>query len=372
MLYVDIPTQDEIVVLMAEREPASVSLYLPATPRTQDAQADRIALKTAAAGAIGRLCDAGTQRREVLAVEEQLDDLVDDDEFWRFQAHSLAVLANPGHLRSWRLPNAIEPVTVVADRFHVKPLLRAVAFPQVAYVLALSAGGVRLLEVSPDLPVESVRVAGMPRDAASAVGKTSIKGRSHSGRIHGSEGENVRLRQYARHVETAVRPIIGGAGVPLVLAASERLGAIYRSVCTYPRLAAETIVDSADTLTDAELAARARGVLDGLYAKELAEWHALFETRSGQHRTLTDVAQAGRAAAQGAIASALVDLDGVVTGTLDEATGAVTFGAADGAAYGVVDAIAGLILAGGGRVLAVRQADIPGGQAIAAILRYPF
>jgi hypothetical protein len=68
---------------------------------------------------------------------ESLDDLADDDEFWAEQAHSLAVFATPELLRTYRLPNRLENAVEVADRFYVKPLLRAVTFPQAGFVLAL-------------------------------------------------------------------------------------------------------------------------------------------------------------------------------------------------------------------------------------------
>jgi hypothetical protein len=46
---------------------------------------------------------------------------------------------------------------------------------------------------------------------------------------------------------------------------------------------------------------------------------------------------------------------------------------ADGDAtnYGVVDEIARRVIGHGGRVLALRREDIPGGGTAAAILRYP-
>ena len=45
--------------------------------------------------------------------------------------------------------------------------------------------------------------------------------------------------------------------------------------------------------------------------------------------------------------------------------------AGDAGGYGVVDEIAARVIGNGGRVLSVRQADIPGGRPLAAILRYP-
>ena len=147
----------------------------------------------------------------------------------------------------------------VSDRFHLKPLLRAVTFPQAAYVLALAENSVRLVEVSGDLPAVTAKVDGMPRDAAAAVGKASINDRSPSGRIQGSEGKKVRLRQFARQVDQALRGLLAGSEIPLVLATTVSLGPIYRSVNSYPHLAAAGIDGNPETLSDAELAERARG-----------------------------------------------------------------------------------------------------------------
>jgi Bacterial archaeo-eukaryotic release factor family 11 len=372
MLYVDLPTAAELETLAAHRGGPSVSIYLPTTPLTQEAAADRVALKNLAREAARQLREAGADKRLLASLEEQLDDLVDDDAFWRFQARSLAVLATPEHAHTFRLPSALAPTVEASDRFHLKPLLRAVSFPQAAYVLALSENAVRLVEVSADLPAATAKVDGMPSSAAAAVGKASINDRSPSGRIQGSEGKKARLRQFARQVDQALRPLLAGGEVPLLLATAHTLGPIYRSVNSYPHLAAATLEGNPETLSDAELARLARPVLDGLHRERLAAWRELFAAREAQDRATTDVAVAARAATQGAVDSLLVDIDRSVPGTVDEATGAVAFADRPGAgSYGVADEIARRVLAARGRVLAVREDDIPRGQVLAAILRYP-
>jgi hypothetical protein len=59
-------------------------------------------------------------------------------------------------------------------------------------------------------------------------------------------------------------------------------------------------------------------------------------------------------------------------GTVPDDDGAVAFAAkADGVNYSIADEITRRALLSGARVVAARASDIPGGGALAAILRYP-
>jgi len=372
MLYVDLPTEAEVVALARHRGDLCVSLFLPTTPLTQETAGDRIALRNLAADASRRLLASGADQRRVAALSEHLDALADDDDFWRFQARGLAIFATPEHIHTFRMASTLRQLAEVSDRFHVTPLLRAITFPHVAYVLALAENAVRVVEVSADLPATAVRVEGMPADAASAAGKASLGDRSPAGRIQGSEGKKVRLRQYARKVDHALRGLVAGSGVPLVLAAAEPLASLYRAVSSYPDIAAAGIDGNPEAMSDAELAEHARVVLDALYRTELATWRETFATREPQGRVTTDVAQAARAATFGAVDTVLVDIDRTIPGGIDETTGVVTYAEASSAdSYDVVDEIARRVLLNRGRVLAVRAGDIPRGEPLAAILRYP-
>lgn len=371
MLYLDTPTPRDLSALNELRADVCVSIYLPTTPLTQDIQKARIKLSNLTREAIRQLEESGTDKRLVAALKDNLDDLADDDGFWTYQAHSLAVFATRDSLRTYRLANKLEQSVEVSDRFHLKPLLRAVTFPHAAYVLAISENAVRLVEVSADLPAVAVKVPGLPADAASAVGKSTINDRSPSGRIQGSEGQKTRLAQYVRKVDAALRPVLAGSDVPVILAATQPVETVFRSVSAIPVLP-EAIGGSHDRTSDADLAAAARPVLDAQYAREVAAFHKLFGTRGGQNRATTDIADAARAATFGNIDMLLVDIDAVVDGVVDEDTGAVTFHqSGDARNYGIVDEIAGRALRTGARVLGVRAADMPDGKPLAAILRSP-
>jgi hypothetical protein len=101
-------------------------------------------------------------------------------------------------LRTFRLPSRLIELAVGGERLYVKPLMR----------------GVRLLETVPDAPPALVRVPDLPSDVATAAAKASIKDRAPIRRLQGDEGQKVRIRQYARRVDHALREVLPGQGVP--------------------------------------------------------------------------------------------------------------------------------------------------------------
>jgi len=369
-LHTDIPTRAQIDQLLTSRHRSSVSLYVPTSP-VSAGRAERIELKNLAAEAQRQLGELTAASSEIGRIAASIVDIIDDDLFWRYQARSLAVFVTPDATTTFRLPNRLEAMVEVSDRFHLKPLLRSVTFSEVAFVLALAQDSVRLLEVVADLEPSEVAVTDLPASAADAAGKSSIQDRAPSRRIQGSEGQKVRLHQYCRQIDRALRPLLSGLDVPLILAATEPLDAIFRTVNTYPYLAPVTIPGSPEATPDADLVLNARSVLDELHAIELRAFHDLYRRRWTEGRASRDIAEVARAATYGAVDTLFADIDEVIPGSIDEETGAVSFSAASSAAsYGVVDEIARRVWLSGGRVLAVRRDDVPDGSSVAAILRY--
>lgn len=371
MLHIDLPTRAEIEKLSEHRQTPTVSIYLPTTPISRETQGDRIELKNLLRAAVEQMQAGGIDKRSIWPIEAAVGEIVEDEAFWAEQANSLAVFASPDRTLTFRLPNKLKAMVEVSDRAHLKPLLRAVTFPHNAYILAISVGHCRLIELTADLPPHVVRVPDLPKDFNAALGKRSHLETKTMGRSE-AMSESALFTRYARVVDQALRPFLAGHERPLIVAAADPLASIYRSVSTYPHTAARAIPGSADHTPDHELAAEARRILDGIYAEEIGALAGLYQTRENQGRATTDIAQAARAATFGAVDTLIFDMDEVVYGTVAEEDGAVSF--ADGpcaGTYGVVDEIAARALKSGAKLLAARKADIPGGGSLAAILRYP-
>lgn len=371
MLHVDIPTLPEIRALIEARADACVSIYVPTTPQTEHVTGSRIALGNLTRTALAQLEAAGLDKRRRAALEAELEALREDDDVWRLQARSLAILATPDSLRTFRLGTEVAETVQVSDRFHLKPLLRALAFPQHAFLLALSENDARLVEIFADQPPVQVRVPDLPDSAADAVGRASVNNLTQGTRQANAEGEKALLLKYARKVNAALRPVLAGRETPLILAATAPLGPIFRSVNSYPALLDDGLSTSPDRMSESDLATAARELLDSHYAAEVATATALYQERVGQHRATTDLRAVARAATFGAVELLLVDLGEVMPGTLDPTDGSISHATDPGAdSYDVMDEIAGRAILAGAKVLAVRRVDMPDGAAVAAILRY--
>lgn len=356
-IHTDIPTRDQIDELLRHRGEGSISIYLPVGRSAADKRADRTRLGTL----IDEALDAGRAdgvwtRADLADVTETLTALVDDEEFWERQAESLAVFADPAGVRAFRVPNELSELVAVADRFHVKPLLRAVTFPQAAHLLVLAAGSVRLLEISPDLPPVEVKLDDLPRDAWDPRSNKVVMARE---------------RNYVRQIEHAVRGVVNGSGLPLILAATETIAAAYRRVNTAPGLVADRIAGNPEESSDAELAGAARDILDEVYRQQLIDLRELLDERIPQGRVAIDVAEVARLATMGVVDTLVFDMDAHLPGTVDDDTGEIEFADVDDAStYGIVDEIVRRAYLANGRVMAVRSDDVPGGGPLAAVLRY--
>lgn len=371
MLYLDIPTPEQIAKLADTRSDAAVTIYVATTPVTQQADQSRISLKNLAREAVGQLEEMGLDKRRRWPIEEQLADFDDDEAFWAHQAHSLAIFVTPDKLRVFRLANNIPDQVHVSDRFHMKPLLRATTFSNDAYVLSLAEGGVRLIDVPASGAAEEVQVPNLPKDAYDALQRTTLNDRGHNRRIAGDEGKNVRLRQYVRIVDDALMGVLKNASRPLIIAAADPLRELFAQQSDYANIAPDAITGSPEQKSENQLAEEARPILAQLQQDKVAALRDLYEQRFGEGRASADMAQIARAATNGAVDTLLVDIDATVPGKVDD-DGALTLDQVDDAEnYGVTDEIALRVLRNGGRVMAVRAEDLPdGARKLAAILRW--
>ncbi len=368
MLYKDSIKTSEFLSLSGQRG-ICLSLFLPTTRLTQDAQADRIEFKNLAKDALDQAVTIA-DKRQIRAMEAMAADLEDDDDFWAFQAYGLCVLFTPQNIRTYRLPYSVEKAAEASDRFYLKPLLPSLR-PKTAWLLAISQKSVNLYEFLPSQELIPVEVRDLPKDFSDATRRTLQRDKAPVRRLEGLEGHKVLQTQFLRAVEKAVHPYVADSRMSLILATTSELAAIYRSLNRSDELVDEMIEGSVENLPLEDLKQRAIPLVKGLYQRRIDRWVARYEQFKSANRAISDLASIARLASHGQVSDLLVDADQVHYGTMDESGGIVADTRGAGS-YDLIDEIIVRVLQSGGDVLAVRKGeDAPAAlMPISAILRW--
>lgn len=371
-----------IALLSAPRSPC-VSLYQPTHRHHPDNQQDpiRFGNLVKAAERSLRTRHGATQVRELL---DPLHALAADETFWKHTRDGLAVLACPGDLHVYQVRRTLPERVVVADSFHVKPLLRHLQSADRFQVLTLTReratvyGGDRYgldVEALPaDFPARRDDVVTAPRSEPGVSVASSNMGVGGPKMLVGhSEGKyDLDTEKFFRAVDRAVtarfsRP----SGLPLVLVALPEHQALFRGLSQNAHLVSAGVTADPGTFDADALRARAWTVLEPRYLARLAQLKEDFGTAAAHRTGSSDLADVAEAAVAGRVGTLLVESERVIPGVLDRTTGAVhPADAAHSAAEDMLDDLAEEVLAKGGEVVVVPGDRMPSDSGLAATYRF--
>ena len=180
-------TRKRLQALLHASPGPCVSMYLPTHRNHPDTEQDPIRFRNAIKQAEKLLSDHHSEA----VIRELLDPVAEiaTHGFWRHQSEGLAVLRSADVLEEFRLPIPVPELVVVADSFHVRPLIRSLNASERFFLLALDQGGCELFEgVAGSL--RRLEVEDMPRALASFGAK---EGRRNLG-AHGQECPGILTR----------------------------------------------------------------------------------------------------------------------------------------------------------------------------------
>ena len=372
-------TREDFLQLLAPQPKPCVSILLPTHRHGPDNLQDGIRFKNLVKTARGLLADAYPKG----VVDDVLRpvDALSDAAFWRDQLDGLAVFAAHGFSAVHRLPMPLPELAVVADSFHVRPLLGFLKANRRFHVLSLSQKNVTLYSGTPwGLgPVDLRRV---PRSLREALG---VEERESGMKAHSAGGGGVfqgrgapaadrkdDLLRFFRAIDRALCERVREDRIPLVLAGPAYYFPIYRDVTRHPDLAPAGVEGSFDGATPEELHAKAWPAARAHFKAEedavLAEYERL--AKSG---LATDVlTRVTAAAVHGQVRKLFVQEGKLLFGRMNERTGDVLLNGRQVGAFDddVLDDLTEAVLARGGDVFEIPVARMPMGAAAAAILRW--
>jgi len=236
--------------------PPCLSLYQPTHRHYPENQQDPIRF-----GNLVKLLEESLRQKystqESTLLLEPFLALADDRDFWNHALDGLAVLAAAGMFRVYRLQRSVAELTVVADSFHTKPLMRIRQSADRYQILGLSSHAITLYEGNRDV-LDAIELAqGIPRTMIEALGAELTEphmtvasyggvGGSSSPMHHGHGGKEA---DAAIDDERFFRAIDRGilehhsqpAGLPLILATLPEHRQLFHEVSHNPFLIDEGI-----------------------------------------------------------------------------------------------------------------------------------
>jgi hypothetical protein len=391
-------TAGRLAGLLGARQAPCISIYLPTNRAYPGAQQNAILYRD-----LLRQAEEDLRRKHPGATAHALlgrfRDLGDDQAFWMQRQDGLAVFGSADLFELLELPQHVPALAVVADSFHVKPLLRLAQTSDRYQVLCLTRNRARMFEGDRDglaeidlagVPgtMEEVLAASQRRDdergespaatgpeavAVSRPGPFPQAGAGHPGG-HPAKGNDSKhdAELFFQSVDRAVwerhsRP----SGLPLILAALPVNQALFRKVSHNGQLLPEGVEGDPDAFTPQQLREAAWRLLAPRHQAQLQKLVDDYRVARSRGKGSDDLAEVARAAHDGRVGTLLLDAARHLPGTIDPGDGSPH--PAGGQAAGVddmLDDLGEMVLRQKGTVLVVPVEQVPSKTGLAAIYRY--
>ncbi|HEY3601091.1 MAG TPA: hypothetical protein VGK72_03980 [Chthoniobacterales bacterium] len=361
-------------------EPPCLSLYQPTHRHHPDNQQDPIRFRNLLK-ALEQSLRESYPAQDARALLRQFEDLAQDRAFWNCTLGGLAVLAAPGVFHVYNLPRSVPELAVVADSFHIKPLIRFAQSADRYHVLGVSRQKISFFEGNRDA-LEEVDLdpavpripSEAPRGEAKEFHLSAWASSAGSPGVHYSEGSKSNIEdnaatRFLRAVDRAIlehysRPV----RLPLILAALPENQSFFRAISRNPFLLPDGVDMHPDAMSRNDLRERAWRRMESHYRARLAGLIEMFAAARSKELGDDDVERVAASAAAARVGTLLTEADRHIPGRINPETGEVSLGG--DAVDDVLDDLAELVLKNGGQVVIVPNEHMPTQTGVAAIYRF--
>jgi len=383
--------KDELRALAKAHHSQCISIYLPTHRAGFDAQQDPIRLKNLLGQVEAQLQTMELQPPEIAGLLAPVTNLLQDPLFWQHQRDGLAIFLSPDTVYVFRLPLQLQALALVAERFHLKPLLPLLNADGQFYVLTLSQEEIRLFQGTA-YSLAEIELQEVPSGLAeflkdedrerhlqfhTSTRPPGGRGGNRAAVFHGhsiiESNERNDILRYFRRVDAGLHSVLREETAPLVLAAVDHLLPIYYEANTYPHLLEAAITSHPEALNVKELHAQAWAIVEPHFLTARQEALALYKhyAGTGDARASDDIEKIVAAAYYERVAHLFVASNRQQWGTFDPQTQAVTLhNERQPGDQDLLDLAAVHTFLNQGAVYVISPEEMPVDKPVAAIFRY--
>jgi hypothetical protein len=365
------------------RDAICVSFYLPLYVSGNDGPQDAVRLRRILNQAEEQLIAGGMQRYEAEQLTERARTLADNSAFWDHRSDGLAVFLTSSVFYAYRLPFRFKESLTVGRRMNVKPLLGVADRGERFYLLTLSENHVRLFDVR-RWQIDEIKDLSQPMRSALHYTYIDQCKQVHSGRKGGSGREAAvfhgqggapdvasdELAQFSEWIDGEIRPLLGDAQIPLLLAGVKKFVPIFRRHCSYSHLVEEHLTGNFDRATPGQLHERSWEVMRSFFEKNRQEALARLRQEMGTGLASADPAEVMNSAVAGRVEVLFADPETSLTGAAGDDRSVGANSAKSSNTDDLINVAAIETMLHRGTVVTASANQLPDGTPLAAIYRY--
>ncbi|WP_152804213.1 hypothetical protein [Alkalibaculum sporogenes] len=372
--------------IIYENEVPCISIYIPTHRYAPDNKQDTILYKNSLKE-IEESLKQKYQKIDIKTIMAPLYKLQEDNIFWNNTYDGLAILANSKKCVIYRLQRSVQTLVVVANSFHIKPLIRAFQSADHYQLLGLDRSKFTLYEgnrygfseikLGPDVPRTIEEVLGeeysQPYLNHGSYGGNAATGGSAMFHGHGSKKEEIEIDidKFFRYVDKFVLENYSKVyNLPLILVSLGDYHSIFKKISRNPYLVEKGVKESYDSIETDQLKEKVWKEIEPYYIQKTNNLIEEFNRQKSATQGSDILVEVVKAAFENRVKTILVEDEKIISGKINRLTGDLVFGDLNNPENGdVIDDLAKLVLKLGGEVVVLPKARMPSQSGIAAIYR---
>ena len=365
--------------LLAAHQAPCVSIYFPTmraeVPQNQNHAHFRMLLDKAR-----QMLEAKYEKKQWQPVLERLQNL-SEEYFAEGPRDAVAVFASPDFERVIDLQRPVDDLVIVADSFHIKPVIRTMQFGDRFSVLCFGVQNVRVAEGN-QYELSDVPVRNLPKTIQEASLQENTRANS-GGQGAGApplnaggspnEYQVMQLEPFMKLVDQRVwENYSRDRHLPMVVVADPQYVGHFISASKNPYVLEQGVAINPNGLDGERLRQEAWKLIEPRYQEEIKRLQDQFHIARSQQKGSDEIPQVAEAAAVGRVGTLLIDGDRQVPGVLDRNSGQIEPVSDDNQRGGddVLDDLAEMVLRMDGQVYVLPHDQMPTDAGVAAMYRY--
>jgi hypothetical protein len=320
-------TEKLVQQLLTKNEEPCISLYMPTHRSHPENQQDPIRYKNLLKEIQTSLLQkySNDETKEFLT---PLEELINDPKIWNKTLEGLAVFSSASVMEIVKLQVSVEPLAIVADSFHTKPLRKYLQSVDRFHVLGLSLHDISFYEGNRHYLTEVDLMEDVPKTIEEALGYELTDKHTTVASYGGASGESSSMRhghggkkeemdvdaeRFFREIGKSIHEHYSKpTGLPLILAALPEHHNLFQKLNENPLLVSHGIKVNPKSVSEEKLIELAWEVMEPEYFKTLDTLVEKFEQARADGKGGDDYKELAIAAVEGRIDTLLLESDKVI------------------------------------------------------------